>query len=66
MSLIGISIIINSVTAPYLEITVEGTYPVAEGITAMVMTWLMNFFGLLFLLIMMDEQIGKVLRAWFL
>ncbi len=61
VSVIFLAIIINSTIPLYFEVTVEGTYPVAEGITAMIMTWLNNFYGLLFLLVMLDNSIGKSL-----
>ena len=59
VSVIGIAIIINSTVPLYFEVTVEGTYPVSEGITTMIMTWLNNFVGLVFLLIMLDQSVGK-------
>ncbi|XP_072020912.1 solute carrier family 49 member 4-like [Amphiura filiformis] len=58
VSIISLAVIVNSTIPLYFEITVEGTYPVAEGITAMIMTWLNNLYGLIFLLIMLSPSIG--------
>ena len=41
------------------ELSCEVTYPVAEGITAGIVTWLSNLAGLIFLFIMMIPNIGK-------
>ncbi|XP_072029151.1 solute carrier family 49 member 4-like isoform X2 [Amphiura filiformis] len=58
ISLISLAVIIRTSIPLYFEITVEGTYPVAEGITAMIMTWLNNLYSLIFLLIMLSPSIG--------
>ncbi|XP_072029148.1 solute carrier family 49 member 4-like [Amphiura filiformis] len=58
VSLIVLAVIIRTTIPLYFEITVEGTYPVAEGITAMIMTWLNNLYGLIFLLVFLSPSIG--------
>ncbi len=51
--------ITNGTVPIYYEITVEGVYPVAEGIVTGVLSWLNAFTGIIFLLVMMKPNIGK-------
>ena len=43
----------------FFEMACEVTYPVAEGVTTLVLTLANNIFGLLFLFIQMIPKIGK-------
>ncbi|XP_070536562.1 solute carrier family 49 member 4 homolog isoform X2 [Ptychodera flava] len=51
-SMIAIAVFINGTIPLFYEGAVEATYPIAEGITTTTLTWLNNFFALLFLLIL--------------
>ncbi|XP_070536569.1 solute carrier family 49 member 4 homolog isoform X2 [Ptychodera flava] len=51
-SIIALGVLINGAIPLFYEGAVEATYPIAEGITTITLTWLNNFFGLLFLLIL--------------
>ena len=51
--------LINGTIPIYYEITVEGVYPVAEGITTGVLSWLNAFTGIIFLFVMAIPSIGK-------
>ena len=51
--------LINGGTPVYYEIAVEASYPIAEGIVTLTITWLMNLFGLVFLCVFMIPNIGK-------
>ncbi|XP_072038099.1 solute carrier family 49 member 4 homolog [Amphiura filiformis] len=48
----------------YFEMTIEGMYPVAEGIITGFMTWLMNLVCLTVLLILMFPSIGVSWMNW--
>ncbi|XP_072048091.1 solute carrier family 49 member 4 homolog [Amphiura filiformis] len=48
----------NGAIPVYYEITVEASYPIAEGIITLTITWLMNVFGLVFLCVFMVPDIG--------
>ncbi|XP_066283698.1 solute carrier family 49 member 4 homolog [Branchiostoma lanceolatum] len=48
----------------FFELGVESTYPIAEGVTTCVLTWVNNFFGLLLLLVMMIPRIGTDWMGW--
>ena len=43
----------------FFEMACEVTYPVAEGVTNLVLTLANNIFGLLFLFVQMIPHIGK-------
>ena len=49
----------NAATPLFFETACEVTYPVAEGVTNLVLTLVNNIFGLIFLLIQMIPNIGK-------
>ncbi|KAI8504226.1 Solute carrier 49 member 4 [Branchiostoma belcheri] len=48
----------------FYELSVEASYPIAEGITSGVLTWSNNLFGLLFLLAFYIPNIGTSWMNW--
>ncbi|XP_072032296.1 solute carrier family 49 member 4-like [Amphiura filiformis] len=58
------SLLLNSTVPIYFEVTVEGVYPVAEGITTGVLTWLLNVVGLFFLFVLMIPDVGISWMNW--
>lgn len=58
------AIFLSSVSPLFFELCCESTYPVAEGLTNSVLTWLNNLLGLIFLLVLMIPQIGKEWMNW--
>ena len=49
----------------FFETACEVTYPVAEGVTTLVLTLLNNIFGLIFLFIQMIPHIGESVKHFF-
>ncbi|XP_022084685.1 disrupted in renal carcinoma protein 2 homolog [Acanthaster planci] len=64
ISCISLGFFISATVPIYYEITVEGTYPIAEGITTMALTLMNNIVGLLFLLPPLIPGIGVDWMSW--
>ena len=58
-SYIAGNVFMNAATPLFYETACEVSYPVAEGVTNLVLTLFNNIFGLLFLLVQMIPNIGK-------
>ena len=58
-SYIAGNVFMNAATPLFYETACEVSYPVAEGVTNLVLTLVNNIFGLLFLLVQMIPNIGK-------
>ena len=52
--------LLGSTSPLYFEMACEVTYPVAEGVTNLVLTLLNNIGGLVFLIVLMIPNIGKI------
>lgn len=48
----------------FYELTVESTYPVAEGVTTGLLTLINNFFTVIFLIVMMIPDVGTEWMNW--
>ena len=48
----------------FFEVVCESTYPIAEGITNGLLTWLNNVVGLVFLFVAMIPQLGELGNSW--
>ena len=59
ISCITYGLLLNATLPIWYEMTVEGVYPVAEGITTGALNWMFNFTGLVFLFVMMIPDIGR-------
>ncbi|XP_006815222.1 solute carrier family 49 member 4 homolog [Saccoglossus kowalevskii] len=66
VSLISLGFLLTASVPLIYELTVENSYPIAEGITTIVLTWLNNFFCLLFLVILMIPSVGTAWMNWML
>jgi len=53
------SIGVESCSPLFYELACESTYPIAEGVTNGLLTWLNNVVGLTFLLVLMWPDIGQ-------
>jgi len=53
------SIGVESCSPLFYELACESTYPIAEGVTNGLLTWLNNFVGLTFLFVLMWPGIGQ-------
>lgn len=62
MSIILLSMFLGSTSPLYFEMACEATYPVAEGVTNLVLTLVNNIGGLIFLVVQMVPHIGKFLK----
>jgi len=54
-----VSIGVESCSPLFYELACESTYPIAEGVTNSLLTWLNNVVGLTFLLVLMSPNIGQ-------
>lgn len=63
-SIIIATILISVVSPLYFEMACEATYPIAEGITNFVLTFINNVAGLIFLLVQMIPNIGSAWENW--
>ncbi|XP_033625379.1 solute carrier family 49 member 4 homolog [Asterias rubens] len=64
ISCISFGFFLSSCTPIYFELTVEGVYPVAEGVTTMALTLLNNTAALLFLLPPLIPGLGVDWMSW--
>ncbi|XP_077993120.1 solute carrier family 49 member 4 homolog [Glandiceps talaboti] len=64
VSIIIVGFVINGAIPLFYEAAVESTYPIAEGITTITMTWLNNLFGLIFFAILMIPSTGTSWMNW--
>ena len=60
ISIILFCMLLGSTSPLYFEMACEVTYPVAEGVTNLVLTLLNNMGGLVFLIVLMIPNIGKI------
>ena len=61
ISCVTYGLLLNSAMPIYYEMTVEGVYPVAEGIATGAINWLYNLTGLIFLFVMLIPDIGMIM-----
>ncbi|XP_022100526.1 disrupted in renal carcinoma protein 2 homolog isoform X1 [Acanthaster planci] len=61
-----IGVCVNASPPIFFEITVEGMYPVSEGNTTMVLTYLNNVAALIFLALPLIPNIGVIWMNWLL
>ncbi|XP_072020390.1 solute carrier family 49 member 4-like [Amphiura filiformis] len=64
ISCVSYGLLLNSAMPIYFEMTVEGVYPVAEGIATGSINWLYNLTGLIFLFVMLIPDIGVLWMNW--
>ncbi|XP_033625226.1 LOW QUALITY PROTEIN: solute carrier family 49 member 4 homolog [Asterias rubens] len=64
ISCISFGFFLPGCTPIYYEITVEGVYPVAEGVTTMALTLLNRVTALIFLLILLIPDLGIDWMSW--
>ncbi|XP_038078857.1 solute carrier family 49 member 4 homolog [Patiria miniata] len=64
VSCISLGFFISGTVPIYFEITVEGMYPIAEGITTMALTLMNNMMGLVFLVPPLFPGIGVTWMNW--
>ncbi|VDI11899.1 MFS transporter, FLVCR family, disrupted in renal carcinoma protein 2 [Mytilus galloprovincialis] len=64
MSIILLSMFLGSTSPLYFEMACEATYPVAEGVTNLVLTLVNNIGGLIFLVVQMVPHIGTEWENW--
>jgi len=57
------SIGVESCSPLFYELACESTYPIAEGVTNGLLTWLNNVVGLTFLFVLMRPNIGQYSTA---
>jgi len=65
VSIILGTLLLNATPPLYFETACEVTYPVAEGVTTLVLTLMNNVGGLIFLLVQMIPNIGKFSCKYF-
>lgn len=63
-SIIIFCMLLGSTSPLYYEMACEVTYPVAEGVTNLVLTLLNNMGGLVFLFVLMIPNIGSAWENW--
>ena len=59
-----LSLFSNATIPLFYEVSCEALYPVPEGITGVFYTLMMNLFGILFLFMLVIENIGVVCLHW--
>lgn len=64
ISIILFCMLLGSTSPLYFEMACEVTYPVAEGVTNLVLTLLNNIGGLVFLIVLMIPNIGSSWENW--